>query len=140
MKGVQQEVIQQVETRLPKAVTDTNVPAVGAIKNGSIERAVKWGTELANELSEKLADKKLTFVEGAGLADNGVQLVSIIAESKNLPEDWEYLKENEEYLEAIITGVEKELVIDSEKSKAIVLQAIVVGVEAGKLIQLCAEK
>jgi len=133
------DLLQTVEKKLPKHLRPNSLKGIAPVKNGAIQRAVEWGTGLGAEIVKVLADKKVTFLEGIGFTDNGVELIPIIRDFRTIPADWDYLKEDDEYLEAILSGVEVKLAITSEHTRRIVKQSIVVGVEAGKLLELIAE-
>lgn len=133
------DLLQTVKDKLPEAVITVSTVGMTPVKNGAIQRAVEWGTELGAEIVKVLSDKKVTFLEGIGFTDNGVELIPIIRDFRTIGDDWDYLKENDEYLEAILSGVEVKLAITSEHTRGIVKQSIVVGVEAGKLIEMIAE-
>ena len=72
------------------------------------------------------------------LTDNSLQLIGLVRNYKKTPADWEYLRKNEAYKDAIIQGIESKLGVASEKAKEIVLQGIVTGIELSKFIYLCA--
>jgi hypothetical protein len=139
MNGItlKQELIYEVNNRLPDDYIYAQERRFDATAhNGSLEKAILWGAELAAEIVQVLDDNKVNFSESLGFIDNGYALIPIIKNFEEIPVDWNYLKANDDYLEAILQGVETRLEIASEKARKIVKQAIVVGVETGKLISI----
>ncbi len=135
-----QELIQEVESRLPQELKKAQGMEDLTLFNGSMQEAIQWGVELADEIVQVLEDKKVSFSEAIGFTNNGVDLIPIIRGIKDIPNDWEYLKNNDEYMNAILQGVEQKLSMPSEKVRKVVKQAIIAGIELGKLINYIAEK
>lgn len=142
MNGLElkKELIQEVENRLPQELKKVQGMEDLAFFNGSMQEAIQWGVELADEIVQVLEDKKVSFSEAIGFTNNGVDLIPIIRGIKDIPNDWEYLKNNDEYMNAILIGVEQKLSMPSDKVRKVVKQAIIAGVEVGKLINYIAEK
>lgn len=109
-------------------------------KRYALERVLAWGAELVVEIKKALEDKKVSLGEALGFWDNTVVLPAIIAAAKNIPEEWEEYKYDQDYEDALIEGVANALGVDvSEEVKAVVLQGIKTGVEASKFASMCAD-
>ena len=107
-------------------------------KTEYLKFALEWGVELGVEIAKDLEDKKLSFAEALALWDNAVKIPKIVKSLKHIPAEWEAGKDSEEYTAAIIQGVKQKVKgLSSDTAEDITIQAIKIGIETGKFIQLC---
>ena len=106
----------------------------------NFQKTLEWGVELGVEIAKDLEDSKLTLGEALGLWDNALRIGGIVKGLKSIPAEWEANKDSEEFMDAIIAGVQQKVKgLESDLAKRIVIQAIKTGIETGKLIDLCIE-
>ena len=107
-------------------------------KTEHLKFALEWGVELGVEIAKDLEDKKLSFAEALALWDNALKIPKIVKSLKSIPAEWEAGKDSEEYTAAIIAGVKQKVKgLSSDTAEQITIQAIKIGIETGKFIQLC---
>ena len=107
-------------------------------KTEYLKFALEWGVELGVEIAKDLEDKKLSFAEALALWDNAVKIPKIVKSLKHIPAEWEAGKDSEEYTAAIIQGVKQKVKgLSSGTAEDITIQAIKIGIETGRFIDLC---
>lgn len=100
--------------------------------------ALEWGVELGVEIAKDLEDKKLSFSEALALWDNALKIPKIVQSLKHIPAEWNAGKDSEEYTAAIIAGVKQKVKgLSSGTAEDITIQAIKIGIETGRFIDLC---
>lgn len=103
---------------------------------GVMQKALEWGAKLGAEIAKDLEDNKVDWMEGLGFWDNALGLIPIIRRIGEFPSDWETLKTSEEYMNQIVVGVAKELSIQDQEAKELVLQGVRAGLETAKFVDM----
>ncbi len=100
----------------------------------AIETTINWAVELAVELAKDFEDGKMNFAEAIALWDNAFGLVGVAKRIKDIPKEWDKVKDDNAFWDAVVNEVEAKLDLKSNTVKDLVLQVLKTGIEVKNTI------